>query len=55
MNKFINKLPNRFQWTIHNVFAHPLMELAFQLGFKKLSTAIHDKTMPEQNDEKNLE
>ena len=52
----INKLPKRFQWTIHNLIAHPLMEILFQLGFKKLSELVHDSTVPklesDQNDNK---
>ena len=51
--KFINKLPKRFQWTIHNVIAHPLMELFYQLGFEDLSSKIHDMTVPnDQSDNK---
>lgn len=50
----INKLPKRFQWTIHNLIGHPLMEILFQLGFKKLSELVHDCTVPspvfDQND-----
>lgn len=48
--KFINKLPRRFQWTIHNVIAHPLMELFYQLGFEDLSSKIHDMTVPNEQD-----
>ena len=44
--KIINKLPKRFQWTLHNIVAHPLMELAYQLGLEELSVKIHDSTMP---------
>lgn len=46
MKKFINKLPKRFKWTIHNVVAHPLMEITYQLGFIELSEQIHDSTIP---------
>ena len=50
--KIINKLPERFQWTIHNMIAHPMMEVLYQLGFDRLSTKVHDCTMPsnDQND-----
>jgi hypothetical protein len=46
MNNFINKLPTKFQWTLHNVIAHPLMELLHLLGFTKLGNKIHDSTLP---------
>ena len=33
-------------WTVHNIFAHPLMEILFVLRLKKLGTKIHDSTLP---------
>lgn len=48
LKKFINKLPNRFKWTIHNVVAHPLSEILFLLGANKLSDRVHDATVPDQ-------
>ncbi len=47
MKIIIGKLPNRFKWTIHNVIAHPLSEVLFQLGFEKASNNVHDCTMPD--------
>ena len=35
-----------FKYTIHNILGHPLMEICSLLGFKKLATLIHDKTLP---------
>ena len=49
MKKFINKLPERFKWAIHNVIAHPLMEITYQLGFVNLSEKIHDSTLPTED------
>ena len=40
------QLPQRFQWTLHNVIAHPLSELVYQLGWEDLSHRIHDRTVP---------
>ena len=40
------RLPERFHWTLHNVFGHPLSELVYQLGFEELSDRIHDMTIP---------
>lgn len=37
----------RFAWTLHNVVAHPLSEVLFQLGFVRASNWIHDVTVPE--------
>ncbi len=42
------KIPKRFQWTLHNVVAHPLMELLNQLGFEKAGTRVHDVTVPKE-------
>jgi len=46
--RLLGALPVRFQWTLHNVVAHPLSEVAYQLtgnpgGF---SAWIHDVTSP---------
>jgi len=40
------KLPKRFMWSPHNLFAHPLSELLYQLGFEELSNKVHDMTVP---------
>jgi len=42
----LTALPVRFRWTLHNVVAHPLMELLYQLGFKGASNCVHDATAP---------
>lgn len=49
--KIINKLPKRFQWTVHNVIAHPIMEVLYQFGFDQLSSKVHDFTIPDQQDD----
>lgn len=40
-------LPKRFQWTLHNIIAHPLSELLFQVGLRRWSDAVHDLTVPD--------
>lgn len=40
------KLPPRFQWTLHNLVAHPVSELLYQVGLVKLSDKVHDITAP---------
>lgn len=42
----INRLPARFRWTLHNLVAHPLSEVLFQLGFEDLGNRLHDATIP---------
>ena len=42
----LNLLPKRFQWTVHNVIAHPLSEVLFQVGLRRWSEAVHDGTVP---------
>lgn len=46
-NPIFNRLPVRFRWTIHNVIAHPLSEVLFQIGFAHLADLVHDWTIPE--------
>lgn len=46
MQGIILSLPKRFQWTLHNVVAHPVMEILTQVGLSKLGTRVHDATLP---------
>jgi hypothetical protein len=47
LNQKLGKLPERFQWTLHNLVAHPISEVLYQVGLQKLSDKIHDQTVPE--------
>ena len=46
----ISHLPERFKWTAHNIVAHPLSEVLFQLGCREASEWVHDITAPEGDD-----
>jgi len=46
-NKFFAKLPERFQWTAHNLIAHPVSEILFQIGLGGWGDWLHDWTIPE--------
>ena len=46
----LSNLPSRWQWTVHNIVAHPLSEVAFQVGALNLSDIIHDCTIPIRHD-----
>lgn len=48
MQSLISRLPGRFQWTLHNMVAHPVMELLTQLGLKKWGSRFHDLTLPSE-------
>ena len=39
-------LPERFQYTVHNIIGHPLMEVLHQLGFEATAERVHGATMP---------
>tara|TARA_B100000282_G_scaffold74423_1_gene50965 strand:- start:3340 stop:3507 length:168 start_codon:yes stop_codon:yes gene_type:complete len=41
-------MKNKFAFTIHNVFGHPIMEILYLLGFKDLARKVHDKTLPKK-------
>ena len=43
----LGRLPERFQWTLHNLVAHPLSELLYQAGLRRWSDRVHDLTVPE--------
>jgi len=46
-NKLFARLPERFRWTAHNLIAHPLSEVLYQIGLHDLSNRVHDWTIPE--------
>ena len=46
MGNFLARLPVRFQWTLHNLVAHPLSEVLYQCGFEDLGNRLHDATVP---------
>lgn len=39
----------RFEYTIHNMIAHPLMELLHLVGLTDLGNRIHDATLPKSH------
>lgn len=48
-NRLFARLPDRFKWTAHNLFAHPLSEVLFQIGLGEWGNKIHDWTVPLHN------
>ena len=50
MPKLIARLPERFRWTAHNVVAHPLSEILFQIGLGDWGDRLHDCTAPTEED-----
>jgi hypothetical protein len=46
LQEFLGKLPPRWRWTVHNLVAHPLSEVVYQVGLENLSNRIHDVTVP---------
>lgn len=57
MQNFIKKLPEKYKYTIHNLIAHPMMEIFHLLGMSEISEKIHNITLPieETSDETKLE
>lgn len=42
---------SRFEYTIHNMVAHPLMELLHLVGFTELGNRLHDATLPKTHNQ----
>lgn len=36
-------------WFVHNVFAHPLMQILDMIGLNTIASYVHDSTLPEVN------
>lgn len=47
----LGRLPERWRWTVHNVFGHPLSELVYQAGLRSVGDWLHDVTVPEPQGE----
>jgi len=48
-NPLFARFPERFQWTFHNVVAHPLSEVLFQIGFEDAGNLLHDWSVPQHD------
>lgn len=46
----MKKPASKFNYTIHNLIAHPLMEILHLIGFTELGNKIHDMTLPSERD-----
>lgn len=44
---------NKYSYTIHNLIAHPLMEILHLMGMTELGNKIHDYTLPKQHAKEN--
>ena len=53
MRRFVSKL-GFFKYTIHNMVAHPIMELLHLIGLSKLGDKIHDITLPIEDEENQI-
>lgn len=36
-------------WWVHNMLAHPVMQILIGLGMEQLGTYVHDATLPATN------
>jgi len=46
--KLLSKLPAHFQWSLHNLIAHPLSEVLHLVGCpERWGNWVHDITVPE--------
>lgn len=42
---------DKYAYTIHNLIAHPLMEILHLLGMTEIGNKIHDYTLPKKHEE----
>lgn len=49
LNQLLGRLPERWRWTVHNLVAHPLSELLYQVGLGGLGDRLHDATVPQHD------
>lgn len=53
IKRLVHKMPKRFKWTIHHVFACPLSEVLHQLNFVDEAKNLYCWTQPDEEDEEN--
>jgi len=54
MRDIVTRL-GRFKYTVHNLVAHPVMEVLHLVGLSDLGNKIHDATLPWDHDESHNE
>jgi len=55
IQSLIQKIPEKYNYTIHNLIAHPLMEVFHVLGYTDLGNKIHEITLPSRESSETLE
>lgn len=52
MKNIIEK-PSRLykNWIVHNIIAHPIMQILMLVGLTKVATYVHDSTLPDFEDQ----
>jgi hypothetical protein len=45
--QLLGRLPERYQWTLHNLVAHPISEVVHLAGYTELGNRLHDMTIPQ--------
>lgn len=48
----VGRVWKRHSWTLHNLVAHPLMEVLALIGMRRAAVWIHDSTVPKPDKEK---
>lgn len=53
MIRYILNKPSRLykNWIVHNIIAHPIMQILMLLGLNEVATYIHDNTLPDFEDQ----
>lgn len=46
----LSRLPERWQWTLHNIVAHPIAEILHQFGLQQWSKRVYDGTISATNE-----
>lgn len=46
LQRVLIRLPKRLQWTLHNIVAHPVSEILYQVNLHRWSNLVHDRTVP---------
>jgi len=46
LSQILGRIPDPFKWSVHNLVAHPISEVCYLVGLRRLSNWVHDATVP---------
>jgi len=46
LSQLLDRIPDPFKWSVHNLVGHPLSEVCYLVGLRRAADWVHDATIP---------